>query len=309
MKSKKSRLSVYVIIVNWNGKKDTEICLSSLRRIDKQRADVHVVVVDNGSSDDSIVSIQQKFPEVTVLPTGENLGFTGGNNVGIDYALKQNADFIWLLNNDTIVDGHVLSVLDAFDDHHVGICGSKIYFAHGHEFHHDRYKDSDRGRVIWYAGGLVDWANMYASHRGVDEVDSGQYDTREPTPFITGCSMMIRRDVLEKIGVLDDRYYLYYEDLDFCLRAKEAGFSLWYVPTSLLWHVNAGSSSRPGNQLQEYYQTRNRLLIGYLYASGRTKFALAREAVRFLLFGSAVKRQAVADALLGRFGNRFSLKK
>src|SRR5258706_13117839 len=101
MKNKKSYPNVYVVIVNWNGKKDTETCLSSLQKIDKRIADFHMVVVDNGSSDDSIESIQKKFPHVTVLPTGENLGFTGGNNVGIEYALQKNADFIWLLNNDT----------------------------------------------------------------------------------------------------------------------------------------------------------------------------------------------------------------
>jgi GT2 family glycosyltransferase len=148
---------------------------------------------------------------------------------------------------------------------------------------------------------------MYASHRGVDEVDHGQYDTEEETPFVTGCSMMIRSSVFDRIGILDDRYYLYLEDLDFCLRAKKAGFTLRYVPSSVLWHVNAGSSARPGNPLQQYYQTRNRLLLGFRYAPMRTKIALLREAVRFLLTGSAVARKAVIDWFTGRFGNRFSL--
>jgi len=302
-----TKTKVFVIIVNWNGKRDTEACLSSLANIEKQNVDFNVIVVDNGSADDSVPSIRKKFPWATVLATGKNLGFTGGNNVGITYARQHQADFIWLLNNDTFVDGNVLNILSSFRDPKVGICGSKIYFAAGHEFHHDRYKEKDRGKVFWYAGGLVDWDNMYASHRGVDEVDHGQYDTEEDTSFVTGCSMMIKRSVFDRIGMLDDRFYLYLEDLDFCLRAKKAGFRLRYVPASVLWHVNAGSTSRPGNPLQQYYQTRNRLFLGFRYAALRTKIALLREAIRFLFSGSAVCRKAVIDWLAGRYGNRFSL--
>ncbi|MCX6791884.1 MAG: glycosyltransferase family 2 protein [Candidatus Gottesmanbacteria bacterium] len=302
-----NKTKVAVIIVNWNGHKDTEICLSSLEKIEKHDVELRVIVVDNGSSDDSIASIRKKYPGVTVIPTGKNLGFTGGNNVGITYARQHRADFVWLLNNDTFVDSHVLSVLRAFRDSKVGICGSKIYFAPGHEFHSDRYKETERGKIFWYAGGLVDWDNMYASHRGVDEVDHGQYNTEEETPFVTGCSMMIRADVFDRIGELDDRYYLYLEDLDFCLRAKKAGFSLRYVPSSVLWHVNASSSARPGNPLQQYYQTRNRMLLGFRFAQTRTKIALLREAIRYLLTGSSVRRKAVIDFFSGRYGNRFSL--
>ncbi len=302
-----TKAKVAVIIVNWNGGKDTEICLGSLENIEKHDVDLQVIVVDNGSIDDSVSTIRNKFPHVVVLPTGNNLGFTGGNNVGITYARQHHADFVWLLNNDTFVDTHVLNVLKAFRDPVVGICGCKIYFAPGHEFHLNRYKENERGKVFWYAGGLVDWENMYASHRGVDEVDHGQFDSEIETPFVTGCSMMIRQDVFDRIGELDDRYYLYLEDLDFCLRAVKAGYSLRYVPSSVLWHTNAGSSARPGNPLQQYYQTRNRLLLGFRYAQTRTKIALLREAIRYVLTGSAVRRKAVIDYFLGRYGNRFSL--
>lgn len=299
--------TVYCVIINWNGKKDTDVCLASLSHCEKKNIDFHVLVVDNGSADDSVDFLQKKYPWAEFIETGANLGFTGGNNAGIRHALKKGASLVWLLNNDTFVDKHVLSMVRVFSDKRAGICGSKIYFAPEHEFHHDRYTKSERGRVIWYAGGAVDLNNVYASHRGVDEVDRGQYDTQEETPFISGCSMMIRREVFDRIGFLDDRYYLYLEDLDFCLRARQAGFRLQYVPSSVLWHVNAGSSSRPGNALHEYYFTRNRLLLGFLYTPLRTKFALVREALRFVLFGSPVRRKAVFDAALGRFGNRFSL--
>ncbi|OGG29206.1 hypothetical protein A3A63_01340, partial [Candidatus Gottesmanbacteria bacterium RIFCSPLOWO2_01_FULL_46_9] len=243
---------LFVVILNWNGKKHTLSCLSSLAKIERKNVDLQIVVVDNGSTDDSVEAIGKKHPQVTVIPAGKNLGFTGGNNIGIAYSLRHHADFIWLLNNDTIVDRHALSFLSAFDDPEVGACGSKIYFAPGREYHSDRYKESERGRVIWYAGGNIDWDNMLASHRGVDEVDHGQYDQHGETSFITGCSFVIRAHVVNRIGMLDDRYYLYLEDLDWSLRIKQAGYTTMYWPSSIVWHANAGSSGRPGNVLHEY---------------------------------------------------------
>ncbi len=296
---------IFAVIVNWNGKTDTLACLDSLHKIEKKHIDFHICVVDNGSTDDSVQVISRKYPDVKLIQTGKNLGYSGGNNLGITYALNHKADFIWLLNNDTIVDKQVLSFLSAFDDPAVGACGSKIYFAPGHEFHRDRYRESDRGRVIWYAGGVIDWDNMYASHRGVDEVDHGQYDQNQETAFITGCSFIVRAEIAQRVGNLDNRFYLYLEDLDWSLRIQKAGYTTMYIPTSVIWHLNAGSSGKPGNALHEYYFTRNRLLLGFKYAPVRTKFALAKEAVRFLFGQSSVRRKAVLDACIGRFGKQY----
>lgn len=301
--------NVFIIVVNWNGKADTLTCLSSLAEMDTAGCNVKIVVVDNASTDGSVEAIKKAFPKVTVLESPVNEGFTGGNNRGMRFAMDEGADFLWLLNNDTIVDTKVLAgFLRVFQDDSVGIAGSKIYFAPGHEFHHDRYGKKERGRVIWYAGGLVDWANMYASHRGVDEVDRGQFDIPKDTDFITGCSFMMRRDVVEKIGYLDDKFFLYLEDLDYSLRARKAGFRALYAPGSIVWHINAGSTGKPGHGLHQYYLTRNRLLIGMRYAPMRTKLALAREAIRFVFGSSAVLRRAVLDFILGRFGNRYTWK-
>ncbi len=296
---------VFIIIVNWNGKKDTIACLSSLKRLNTKGIQVDIIVVDNGSSDDSIEVIRKKFPEVFVHESGENLGFTGGNNVGISLALQHGANYVWLLNNDTLADKEALqSLLSAFTDDRVGISGSKIYFAAGREYHKDKYKASERGKVLWYAGGLIDWNNMYASHRGVDEVDNGQYDQIEEAPFVTGCSMMIKTKVFDSIDKFNDTYYLYLEDLDFCLRAQKAGFHTLYIPSSIIWHVNAGSSGGPGSKLHEYYLTRNRLLIALRFAPIRTKLALLRESVRFFLHGTSIQKKAVTDFMLGKWGNQ-----
>lgn len=299
---------VAIVIVNWNRARDTISCLSSVKKLNRRLSNVSVVVVDNGSDGDASI-IRRSHPWVTVLEMGKNLGFAGGTNRGIRFALDHKSDIVWLLNNDTLVDSHALSLLHIFDDPHAGVAGSKIYFAKGHEFHRDRYPEEERGHVIWYAGGIIDWKNMYASHRGVDEVDHGQYNMIEETPFVTGCSMMIRRDVFTTIGLFDEHYFMYLEDVDFCLRAFRAGFKILYVPTSIVWHVNAGSSGGPGNPLHEYYFTRNRLLLGSRYAALRTKIALWREGLRFLFGQSPTRRRAVIDALLRRYGKQYEPQK
>lgn len=300
---------VAVILVNWNLEKYTSACIASLLKLSTKNIRLSIIVVDNGSTDNSVSEIEKKFPEVIMLQSVENLGFTGGNNHGIRYGLKMGFEFIWLLNNDTVVDTNALvPLVAACESANVGIAGSKIYFSPGREYHRDRYLKSERGKVIWYAGGQIDWNNMYASHRGVDDVDHGQFNRTQETPFVTGCSMMIRREVFDRIGLLDDRYFLYLEDLDFSLRAKHAGFTLLYVPDSVLWHENAGSTDKPGNTLHEYYQTRNRLLAGFAYAPARTRFALMRESFRFALAGPAIKRSAVWDAYTNKFGNRYTWK-
>lgn len=292
--------NIAIVIVNWNGKKDTLACLASLSKFKVKSLKFKVIVVDNGSTDGSVEGIRKKFPLVEVIENNENLGFTGGNNIGIHRALEDGADFVWLLNNDTYVDKNALQALvNECTDEHVGVVGSKIYFAPGHEFHKDRYNTAQLGKVLWYAGGLIDWNNMYASHRGVDEVDCGQYDKIDETAFVTGCSMLVKREVFEKIGLLDEKFFAYLEDLDFCLRAKQAGYKLLYAPKSVVWHKNAGSSS-VGSQLHQYYMTRNRLLIGMRYAPLRTKLALLKEGMRF----TSIRRRAFLDGLFGHFGKQ-----
>ena len=294
--------SVYAIIVNWNGKADTLECLSSLAKVRNKYQLLSVVVVDNGSTDGSIREIKVKFPWVHCIDEGKNLGFSGGNNIGISYAEEKKAEYIWLLNNDTVVDTDVLSLLSSFQDTSVGAAGSKIYFYKGYEFHKNRYQQKDLGHVLWYAGGIIDWKNMLASHRGVDEVDKGQYESEMKTDFITGCSFFIRTSVIKQVGLLDESYFMYMEDLDYSLRIQRLGLKTVYNPASVLWHKNASSSGGSGSRLHEYYQTRNRLKIGMKYAPLRTKLALLREGVRILAGASSIKKRAVFDFLKGTMG-------
>jgi hypothetical protein len=294
---------VSIIIVNYNCKVNTLDCLGSLKKLAAGRWQLETLVVDNGSSDGLIAAVKEEFPQVEIVELKENAGFTGGNNAGIKLAMNRGADYILLLNNDTIVSADFLSRLlaAAEKDSQVGITVPKIYFAAGYEFHKDRYKKSERGKVIWYAGGKIDWGNMYGSHRGVDQVDTGQFDEPTETDFATGCCMLVKTEVFKTIGYLDNRLFLYLEDLDFSLRAKREGYQIVYVPRSYIWHKNAGSSGS-GSHLHDYYLTRNRLWIGWRYAPWRTKLALFRESLGRLFGGRKWEKIGIRDFYLGKFG-------
>ena len=293
-------MKIAIVILNYNGQDWLPECLDSLRHLKTNSHQVHPVVVDNASTDNSLDLIDQKYSQVTLIKNSQNLGFAEGNNTGIRYALQKNFDAVMLLNNDTKVDENLIVKLAAKN---YPLASPKIYFYPDFEFHHDRYQKKDRGKVIWYAGGDIDWNNVIGVHRGVDQVDQGQYDQEANLQFATGCCLLIKRPVFDQIGLLDPRYFLYYEDLDFCLRARRAGFTIHYLPQAYLWHKNA-QSSQSGEDLHQYYFTRNRLLFGLQYAPWRTKPALIRHSLKQLFKGTPAEKQAVKDFYLRRFGSK-----
>lgn len=299
---------ITIIVVNYNGWQDTVDCLKSIDKLQIINYKLQIVLVDNASNDNSVVELKEWiFKEnksnIELVELSSNKGFSGGNNVGIKQAMHNKSDYILLLNNDTVADPKLVSKLinRVERDSSIGIVGPKIYFEKGYEYHKNRYKQSELGNVIWFAGGKIDWNNMYAMHRGVDEVDRGQYDKSCETDFITGCSMFIKREVVEEVGYFDNDLFLYLEDLDYCIRAKKAGYNLIYEPASIIWHKNASSSDKPGSKLHQYYQTRNRLIVGMRYAPFRTRLALVKESIRQLM-KSGITRKAVVDYYLYNWG-------
>lgn len=296
---------VFISIINYNNKKDTLDCLESIRQLNREKIDLNVIVVDNASKEEFKLD-NNFFKDIPlkIFFNEKNLGFSGGHNLAVSYALSNNADCVVILNNDTIIDKNLIpGMLSAFTkDSSIGVVSPKIYFAKGFEFHKDRYQKEDLGRVLWYAGGEMDWANLIGKHKGVDEVDNGQYEKEEQIDFASGCCMMITREVFERVGKFDERYFLYYEDNDFSQRVKRAGYKIMYQPKALLWHKNAGSAGGSGSSLQDYYITRNRLLFGLRYASAKTKLALLKESIRLLTAGRYWQKRGVLDFYLRRFG-------
>ncbi len=301
---------VFVVVLNWNRAEDTIACLESIANLSTNNYQLTTVVVDNASTDNSVAKIKNQISKskdtneiLKILENTKNLGYAGGNNVGISYALKNGADYVMILNNDTSVQPSLIvrTVELAQKDSKIGLISPKIYFAKGYEFHKEMYKENDKGRVIWYAGGKIDWDNVYGSGRGVDEVDEGQYNKAEETDFATGTCLFLTRKLLEKVGVFDEKYFMYYEDTDLSVRAKKSGLKVIYFPDAIVWHKVAQSSAI-GSPLNDYYTTRNRMLFGIRYAPSRTKFALLRESIKLLLTGRKWQKIGIKDYYLGRFG-------
>jgi GT2 family glycosyltransferase len=296
---------VAVVTVNYNTAEDTDTFLQSIDKVHKKGFSLDIIVVDNASKDVYKLPAHAKKEHVTLIRSEVNTGFSGGYNIGMREALKREADYVLIVNNDTLVDQNmIVNLIDVLEsDPKIGLTVPKIYFAKGHEFHKDRYKKDELGRVFWYAGGHTDWNNVTSIHRGVDEVDNGQYDTTEPVDFATGCCMMFKREVLEKVGLLDDKYFLYYEDADLNERVKRGGYKVYYVPSAVLVHVNAASSGGAGNGnvLQDYFITRNQMIFGMSYAPLRTKIALIRQSLRLLKDGRPFQKLAIKDFYQGKF--------
>jgi len=296
---------VFISIINFNGKKNTLECLRSIDNLNMTGIDLNVVVIDNASKEK--LDLEEKILQnasLKIILNNNNLGFSGGHNVGINYALSKTADYVVILNNDTILDKNlVYELLNVFDkDLKIGIVSPKIYFAKGFEFHKDRYKNEDIGNVLWYAGGDMDWENVIGKHIGVDEVDKGQYEKQREIDFSSGCCMIIKKEVFEKVGFFNEKYFLYYEDNDYSQRAKKTGYKIVYAPKAVLWHKNAGSAGGSGSNLQDYYITRNRLLFGLAYVPLKAKFALLRESFKLLFAGRYWQKKGVLDFYLRKFG-------
>jgi hypothetical protein len=226
---------VGIVVVNWNLKDETLRCLHSLERLDlPDRVSCQVIVVDNGSNDGSARCIARRFPQTSVISLPSNTGFGAACNRAIDQLLAGTAcDFVWLMNNDAIADPRSLSKLiqatEAFPS--AGVLGPKIYYQH-------------RPRTIWYAGARKRWGVLAATDTARGQVDRGQFEAVREVDYVFGAAMLIRRSVFERIGLFDERFFVYLEDMDFCLRAQQAGFSLVFVPQAHVWHKGSASTAQ-----------------------------------------------------------------
>ena len=290
-------LQINVVVLNYNGLANTLECLRSLKGQKLSKGKINIVVVDNASVDGSAQALG-KVEGIHLIINSSNLGYSGGNNIGIKYSVQNGADLIFILNNDTIVDDKCLEVLSEAAKSS-DIISPKIYFAKNYEFHKGRYQEKEIGKVIWYAGGKIDWDNIIGIHIGVDEVDRNQFNKRQKIDLATGAAMLVKRKVFERIGFFDEKYFLYLEDMDFCVRAKKANFNIAFEPKAIVWHKNAASAGS-GSKFQDYYFTRNRLLFATKYARVRTKLALLRQVLSQI--SNPIKRKAFLDFLTCKFG-------
>jgi GT2 family glycosyltransferase len=225
---------VYVIVLNWNGFSDTSACLSSLQQL--RYSNYRVIVVDNGSTDDSASRIIEQFPGMEVIETGKNLGFAGGCNVGIRRALADAADSVWLLNSDTTVDrGALRALVDKIGENaRVGAVGSAIYFM-----------DRPQRMQVWGGGYVNFWLGR--SGHFLEPVPDRQI------PFLTGASLLISRRAIEAVGMLDEDFFMYWEDADFCFRLRRAGWQLAVAGKSRVWHKGYTSIGKGSVSSYQYF--------------------------------------------------------
>ena len=307
--------TVAIVILNWNGWEDTIECLESLYQI--SYSDYRVILVDNNSSNESIlkikdycngkIKVKSEFFEyakdnkpvkiieyikeesesksdvkylnnngyLTLIKNDKNYGFAEGNNIGIRYALKAlNADYIFLLNNDTVVDkdflGKMVDIGEA--DENIGIIGPKIYY----------YSEPN---TIWCIGGKIDWKFARGLHAGTNDVDNGQYNKIEEFDYISGSAFLIKREVIDKIGLMDKKFFLYFEETDLALRASKEGYKSIYAPEAKIWHKVSKSGGGLSKPIGLYYITRNRWLFMKKWAKKSDYvFFLVYQAVGAILF-------------------------
>jgi GT2 family glycosyltransferase len=258
---------VATIVLSWNGRDNTLACLRSLAAVDWPNQTT--IVVDNGSSDGTVAAVRSEFPDVTVIATGRNLGFAAGNNVGLRAGVDRDADYLLLLNNDTVVHPHLLRELVAEAERRpdAGAFCPLIYYA-------------DPADRIWYAGARFDPRRGHnGCHTGYGERDTGQYDAVREIGRGTGAAMLVRRSALEQVGYLDGDLFLQVEDVEWSVRMRRAGWRIFFVPAAKVWHRVSSATGGEHAPATAYYEVRNTLAVCDRYAPRRGLRAMRRAAV------------------------------
>jgi GT2 family glycosyltransferase len=293
------------VVLSWNGREDTLRCLESLMRI--ARPDLGIVCVDNGSTDGSQQAVRERFPGVLLIEAGANLGYAGGNNLGLRHALDAGARWVMLVNNDAVVADDVIEGFEraASQSPRAGILAGKVYFA-------------DRPDTIWFAGQRVSELLGYSGRpRGYGRPDGPRYGRVRPTGRAVGALLAVSRETMQAVGLLDEELFAYVEDVDWALRARSAGFEVVFAPGARAWHaVSASTGGEAKSTHTLYYGVRNTIVVlEQRRPLGRLAGALRRAAITatFSMYalGRADRRAAlravragVRDARHRRLGRR-----
>jgi GT2 family glycosyltransferase len=279
---------VSIVIPNWDGKDYLKDCLDSLCEISYH--DYMVVVVDNGSSDGSVELLKSKYTDVVIIENKENLGFSAACNKGIEYSIKNGFDYVLLLNNDTIVEKDFLSkMVSTGEDDKVGIVGSKILY-------------NDNRDLIWYAGGdYISW-RVSGKHRHWMKKDSKSLSGVKDCTLVTGCNMLIKKEVFDDIGLFYNPYFLTVEDLDFCYNAAKSGWKLRVNLDARIYHKVSLSRGGEFSFSNGYYGVRNRLIFAFKRGGGYLGgfiFLFLVVPIRFLQWVISGERDMVKGMALG----------
>lgn len=274
--------TVYVILVNYNGKKYNKKCIESVLNSTTKR-NIGVIVVDNASTDDSLEELKEEWGEsgkVQIIELDDNYGFSKGNNEGIKWALAHEADYVLLLNNDTeIKESTIEKMIDAQIRTNAIVVPRIVY--------------ADNPDRIWYAGGDFSKVIWKAVQRGLNQKDVGQYTQSEECSFANGCCMLLSSNIIQQLGLLEEQFFLYYEDVEYSLRAKQKGLPIWYCAEAIVYHKVNGSTQGNERPDSAYYITRNWLICNRMYMKKR-----------FLIFGCYFILNRLAWIAIWTFTNK-----
>lgn len=275
-----------VITVNYNGLKDTCELIDSIPFNDE----MEVIVVDNASANNEASIIEEKYPYIKVIRSDRNLGFAGGNNLGIRFALGK---YIFLINNDTIFkDFNIQTLIDRLESSpKIGAVCPKIRF-------------SWDNKPIQFCG-YTPLSKITVRNKsiGFGEADNGQYNTPHSTPYAHGAAMVIKKAVIDEVGLMPECYFLYYEELDWSMMITRAGYEIWYEPSCTIYHKESQTTGQ-NSPLRTYYITRNRLLLVKRNWKGITKYLSY-----FYLISLVASRDIIRNLVQGNYGNIKSISK
>ncbi|URZ14840.1 glycosyltransferase family 2 protein [Clostridium felsineum] len=251
---------VYIIILNYNGYKDTIECVNSIEKI--TYSNYKIVIVDNASKDSSAEILKKNFDKHVIIQAESNRGFAAGNNIGIKYAIDNGAEYVLLINNDTVVEkDFLMNLVKNIDvNKKVGMLTGKIYY----------YAEPKR---IWFAGGGINELKGNAYHVGMNEIDVGEkYSCKQQIKFASGCFQLISKELINNVGYMNEKYFMYYEDTDYCYRIINSGYKILYEPNSVIYHKVSSSTGGCKSFFTQFYMTRNRLIFINKYMNGIYKY-------------------------------------
>lgn len=247
---------VYAVTLNWNGKYETLQCLKSLSNCNY--SNLKIVVVDNNSADDSIEEISLRFPEVKILANSENLGYSEGLNRGIEYSFSNGAENVLIINNDAIIDSNSIDELVkiSVNEAKVGFVTGKIYF-------------KDNPKKLQKVGKGNHPLYIVGPNLGKNELDVGQYDKITEYDFVDDVMLLVTKNLYETIGAYNPEFFFLYEETDWCIRARKAGFKIFFTPNAKAWHSLSASGGGPKNVTSTFFWFRNRILFQKFHSNNK----------------------------------------